>query len=405
MVDAQEWLDKKYSKEERGLIRELFIQTRQLENSLDLNDFVKLEELNCQNNQIASLNLSACQKLKKVDCSSNQLVKLELGDCLELIELNSSYNKLTSFDISSCPSLEKLEHHNNLLTNLDFLIKLNSEKLTFLSLAGNNFPTQDLKVFSDFKKLKELWLGTDNRENRIKNGTYNRFYGSLKFLQDMWELEGFDIEATDIDSGWEYLPTTNLKKFWCQPIKEDAKVKKIYDLCGGINDSQELAINLKSLQEQWRIKQEEKNKKIQTELSGQEITSLEQELNKKKQEIDYLQQKLREKSELVLSVLESYLIDRKEKLTILLLQVENKLDENGQRILTSLRRVDENNPLLKQITENLCQKQLLSEWTKIQSVKEEIEGIQQMQEEERRGERKLETQIQQIEILPSKFKN
>jgi hypothetical protein len=67
--------------------------------------------------------------------------------------------------------------------------------------------------------------------------------------------------------------------------------------------------------------------------------------------------------------------------------------------------VDENNPLLKQITENLCQKQLPSEWTKIQSVKEEIEGIQQMQEEERRGERKLETQIQQIEILPSKFKN
>jgi predicted RNase H-like nuclease (RuvC/YqgF family) len=138
-------------------------------------------------------------------------------------------------------------------------------------------------------------------------------------------------------------------------------VKKIYDLCGGINDSQELAINLKSLQEQWRIKQEEKNKKIQTELSGQEITSLEQELNKKKQEIDYLQQKLREKSELVLSVLESYLIDRKEKLTTLLLQVENKLDENGQQILTSLRQVDENNPLLKQITENLCQKQLPSE--------------------------------------------
>jgi len=150
-----DWI-KSIQKKKRGLIRELFIQARQLEGSLNLSDFANLEELNCQNNQIDKLYLSACRKLKIVNCSSNRLTKLELGECPELIKIDSSYNQLTSFDISNCSNLERLEYHNNYLTELDFLDRLNPEKLIFLSLAGNNFPVQELKVFGRFQKLKEL---------------------------------------------------------------------------------------------------------------------------------------------------------------------------------------------------------------------------------------------------------
>jgi hypothetical protein len=81
---------------------------------------------------------------------------------------------------------------------------LNYEKLIELRIASNNFTTQDLSIFSKFVNLKTLQIGEIDKE-RIKNNTYNRFYGSLKHLGNLTKLEKLSIDNTDINLGLEYL--------------------------------------------------------------------------------------------------------------------------------------------------------------------------------------------------------
>jgi hypothetical protein len=53
-------------------------------------------------------------------------------------------------------------------------------------------------------------LGTDSFE-RISQNIYNRYYGSLELIKNLNQLEELDLNATDVESGLEYLPTQNLK--------------------------------------------------------------------------------------------------------------------------------------------------------------------------------------------------
>ncbi|WNE40618.1 MAG: hypothetical protein mread185_000075 [Mycoplasmataceae bacterium] len=83
---------------------------------------------------------------------------------------------------------------------------LNPDKLEELNLSDNNFHPNDLSDFENFHNLKRLEIGNENEE-RIKDGYYNRFYGSLKYLWNMHRLNYLSIDETDIDSGLEYLYT------------------------------------------------------------------------------------------------------------------------------------------------------------------------------------------------------
>jgi hypothetical protein len=63
----------------------------------------------------------------------------------------------------------------------------------------------DLTVFSKFINLERLMIGNSDKE-RIKEGIYNQFAGSLEPLKNLTKLYTLCIESTDIDSGLEYLP-------------------------------------------------------------------------------------------------------------------------------------------------------------------------------------------------------
>ncbi|CAG8748730.1 10381_t:CDS:2, partial [Ambispora leptoticha] len=77
---------------------------------------------------------------------------------------------------------------------------LNPTKLTYLDIADNNLPEQDLAVF---KKIQA----------KIDQGIYNRFTGSLEPLKNLTKLRELDIRNTDINSGYEYLPV-NVKNIY-----------------------------------------------------------------------------------------------------------------------------------------------------------------------------------------------
>ncbi|CAI2161575.1 17163_t:CDS:2 [Funneliformis geosporum] len=57
---------------------------------------------------------------------------------------------------------------------------------------------------------EELYLGNDIEE-RIEQGTYNRFYGSLVALKDLTKLAKLQIEMTKVKENFEHLPNSNLQ--------------------------------------------------------------------------------------------------------------------------------------------------------------------------------------------------
>ncbi|KLL04767.1 MAG: hypothetical protein MRERV_12c030 [Mycoplasmataceae bacterium RV_VA103A] len=148
---------------------------------------------------------------------------------LEKVVISGHYLKspLTKLEVTDCLNLKELEFYNNLLTELECSKNIKLEKLTFFS---NNFLKQDLSMFSHLVNLKTLWFGNYDKE-RIKNDIYNRFYGSLKPLQNLTRLEWLSISNTDVDSGLEFLPDS-LKKFKCYDDsceRPEAKATDLYE--------------------------------------------------------------------------------------------------------------------------------------------------------------------------------
>jgi len=52
--------------------------------------------------------------------------------------------------------IKRINVENNYLTDLSFLEVLDSKKMTELHIRSNNFPEQDLSVFSRFVNLEGL---------------------------------------------------------------------------------------------------------------------------------------------------------------------------------------------------------------------------------------------------------
>lgn len=84
-----------------------------------IQDFVALTELNCDFNQLTSLDISKNVLLYWLTCSFNQLTSLDVSYNLNLGYLDCSINKLTSLDVSNNVKLQDLHCYSNQLTTLD----------------------------------------------------------------------------------------------------------------------------------------------------------------------------------------------------------------------------------------------------------------------------------------------
>ena len=95
-------------------LTELDCRSNQL-TSLDVSGFTALTTLRCTHNQLTSLNVSGCTALPALDCSRNQLTSLNLSGCASLTKLDCSNNQLTRLDVSDCTALTELKCYKNRL--------------------------------------------------------------------------------------------------------------------------------------------------------------------------------------------------------------------------------------------------------------------------------------------------
>ena len=103
--------------------------------------FTALTSLNCEYNQLTTLDLSNNTALECLECNSNKLKSLDLSECVVLTDLLCNDNQLTSLDLSKNIELTELYCWGNQLASLDLS---KNTALTYLDCEGNQLTTLDL---------------------------------------------------------------------------------------------------------------------------------------------------------------------------------------------------------------------------------------------------------------------
>ncbi|MBK6283911.1 MAG: hypothetical protein IPF54_15800 [Draconibacterium sp.] len=82
-------------------IKTLLIDYKNIADLTGIKDFISIERLNCNSNQLSALDLSSIKKLKLLYCEFNELVDLDLSSNTELAELSCATNKLTGLNLQN----------------------------------------------------------------------------------------------------------------------------------------------------------------------------------------------------------------------------------------------------------------------------------------------------------------
>jgi uncharacterized repeat protein (TIGR01451 family) len=128
---------------EAEAVKGLYIGNRSIQSLVGIAYFIKLERLNCLNNQLTMLTVLGLNNLKSLNCGFNKLVALNIEGLSNLEELDCHFNELTTLNVQGLSNLEYLSCRNNKLTILDIqgLINLNGlvcdkNQLTTLDVQG-----------------------------------------------------------------------------------------------------------------------------------------------------------------------------------------------------------------------------------------------------------------------------
>ncbi len=104
--------------------------------------FTAVTELNCDFNELTSLDISNNSNLEELSCSSNSLEALNVSLNTALVKLVCGSNSLTELDVSNNPDLESLACGGNPIQLLD--LRNNSALISF-SCSYSNLNSLDLR--------------------------------------------------------------------------------------------------------------------------------------------------------------------------------------------------------------------------------------------------------------------
>ena len=108
-----------------------------------IQSFASLRYLNCNSNQLQSLNVSGLANLQIINCSVNQIANLDLSGLTNLHSLDCSNNQLTSINVIALTNLYFLKCYANQLQSLNVsglvnlqIIDCSVNQITNLYLSG-----------------------------------------------------------------------------------------------------------------------------------------------------------------------------------------------------------------------------------------------------------------------------
>ena len=171
--------------------------------SLDITNNMALVYLDCYDNELTSLDVSKNTALESLDCEENKITALDISMCTELESLTCGYNELTQLDISNLTYLEYLYCYDNYLTTLDVsnnpnLKKLKCEDNQISSLDISNNPYLWL-VYCDGNQISSLDV-SKNTELRYLSITRNKISGQNmdNLISSLLQYEGTSAPIFDV---------------------------------------------------------------------------------------------------------------------------------------------------------------------------------------------------------------
>ena len=171
--------------------------------SLDITNNVALKRLLCYDNELTSLDVSKNTALTLLDCEENKITALDVSMCTELESLTCGYNELTQLDISNLTYLEYLYCYDNYITTLDVsnnpnLKKLKCEDNQISSLDISNNPYLWL-VYCDGNQILSLDV-SKNTELRYLSITRNKISGQNmdNLISSLLQYEGTSAPNFDV---------------------------------------------------------------------------------------------------------------------------------------------------------------------------------------------------------------
>ena len=187
------------SKNEISEVTKLRVQYYQIKDLKGIEYFTELEKLECQGNEIESLDLSSNTKLKEMNCYSNSLTKLNLEANTELQILNLNYNPIIELNVSANTKLQKLYISETSLKTVN--LESNTE-LEYLSAERSMLESLDISNNTKLTSvlLIETKLESLNTEKNTELQTLNVALNAITSLdlRNNVKLESLDVEGTSL---------------------------------------------------------------------------------------------------------------------------------------------------------------------------------------------------------------
>ncbi len=158
--------DEGISRSEATLVKSLDISGQGISSFDELNNFFFLEELNCSNNAINSLDVSKLKNLKVLRCSNTQLTQLDISQNLELTTLVCNKNNIDTLDIRNNKKLEDLFCGSQTNTlNLELTV---NQFNTIWEKNGSDADKINVKILMNI--FENASIKTDVLANPLKDG-------------------------------------------------------------------------------------------------------------------------------------------------------------------------------------------------------------------------------------------
>ncbi len=149
------------SQSELDAVTKIDVSIKKISDLKGIEHFQNLEELDCGQNPLSTLDLSQNMKLVTLRCSYCELLtNINVDNIKTLKELYCRENKLTTLDVSNNPSLTTLDCEKNQLSDLD--VRYNTSLRT-LYCSNNQLTTLDVSknpslgaLHCDSNQLSEL---------------------------------------------------------------------------------------------------------------------------------------------------------------------------------------------------------------------------------------------------------